>query len=96
VLDFSHLNLINLGAAFNTALFGSSGFDPTSNGKQVSDFVRLVNDPNGKDVHVQVDADGTGTAHQFQDVVVLQNYQTTNNAVEIMFANHAQAMLHVA
>jgi hypothetical protein len=96
VLDFSHLNLINLGAAFNTALFGSSGFDPTSNGQNVSDFVKLVNDPNGKDVHVQVDADGTGTAHQFQDIAVLTNYQTTNNTVDIMFANNHQAMLHVA
>ena len=96
VLDFSHLNLVNLGAAFNTTQFGSSGFDPTANGKNVSDFVRLVNDANGKDVHVQVDADGTGAAHQFQDVAVLQNYQTHNNVVDIMFANNAQAMLHVA
>lgn len=73
VLDFSHLNTINLGAAFNQALFGTAGFDPTANGKNVSDFVQLVNDANGKDVHVQVDADGTGTAHQFQDVAVLHN-----------------------
>jgi hypothetical protein len=96
VLDFSHLNLINLGAAFNTALFGTSGFDPTINGKNVSDFVQLLNDANGKDVHVQVDADGTGTAHQFQDVAVLHNYQAHGNAVDIMFANAHQAILHVA
>jgi Ca2+-binding RTX toxin-like protein len=96
VLDFSHLNTINLGAAFNQALFGTAGFDPTANGKIVSDFVQLVNDANGKDVHVQVDADGTGTAHQFQDVAVLHNYQTHGNVVDIMFANAHQAILHVA
>jgi VCBS repeat-containing protein len=96
VLDFSHLNTINLGAAFNQALFGTSGFDPTANGKNVSDFVQLVNDANGKDVHVQVDADGTGTAHQFQDVAVLHNYQAHGNVVDIMFANAHQAILHVA
>jgi T1SS-143 domain-containing protein len=96
VLDFSHLNTINLGAAFNTALFGTAGFDPTTNGKNVSDFVQLINDANGKDVHVQVDADGTGAAHQFQDVAVLHNYQTTGNTVDIMFANAHQAILHVA
>jgi VCBS repeat-containing protein len=96
VLDFSHLNTINLGAAFNQALFGTSGFDPTANGKNVTDFVQLVNDPNGKDVHVQVDADGTGAAHSFQDVVVLHNYQAHNNVVDIMFANAHQAILHVA
>jgi VCBS repeat-containing protein len=96
VLDFSHLNTINLGAAFNQALFGTAGFDPTVNGKNVSDFVQLVNDANGKDVHVQVDADGTGTAHQFADVAVLHNYQTHNNVVDIMFANAHQAILHVA
>jgi VCBS repeat-containing protein len=96
VLDFSHLNLINLGAAFNQALFGTSGFDPTINGKNVSDFVQLINDANGKDVHVQVDADGTGAAHQFQDVAVLHNYQAHGNVVDIMFANAHQAILHVA
>jgi VCBS repeat-containing protein len=96
VLDFSHLNTINLGAAFNQALFGTSGFDPTANGKNVSDFVQLVNDANGKDVHVQVDADGTGAAHSFQDVVVLHNYQAHGNTVDIMFANAHQAILHVA
>jgi VCBS repeat-containing protein len=96
VLDFSHLNTINLGAAFNQALFGTSGFDPTANGKNVSDFVQLLNDANGKDVHVQVDADGTGTAHQFQDVAVLHNYQAHGNVVDIMFANAHQAILHVA
>jgi hypothetical protein len=96
VLDFSHLNTINLGAAFNQALFGTSGFDPTINGKNVSDFVQLLNDANGHDVRVQVDADGTGTAHSFHDVAVLHNYQTHGNTVDILFANAHQAILHVA
>jgi hypothetical protein len=95
VLDFSHLNLINLGAAFNQNLFGTSGFDPTINGKNVSDFVQLLNDANGHDVHVKVDADGTA-ATGFHDVAVLHNYQTSGNPVDILFANAHQAILHVA
>ena len=95
VLDFSHLNLINHGAAFNQALFGTSGFDPTINGKNVSDFVKLFNDINGHDVHVQVDADGTA-ATGFHDIAVLHNYQTSGNTVDILFANAHQAILHVA
>jgi VCBS repeat-containing protein len=95
VLDFSNLNLINHGAAFNQALFGTSGFDPTINGKNVSDFVQLLNDPNGHDVHVKVDADGTA-ATGFHDIAVLHNYQTSGNPVDILFANAHQAILHVA